>query len=244
MRIFDTFMYNGEADILECRLHELYDVVDVFVIVEADRTHGGYKQKPYSFLHDSSRFIQWFDKIHYIMAKDMPNDVDPWVREHLQRDNILKGLHAAEEHDIIMISDVDEIPRAESVVDISPEGMTLFLMTLYAMSLDWYDSTPWWGTVAIPFGELVTPQWVRENRRYAPTKLSSAGWHLSWMGDDAARKKKFANGCHVADYAPDWNIDTGMFLGSQLREASYNCTYPKWITEGHAPAVWSKGNHE
>lgn len=242
MRIFDTFMYNGEADILECRLYELYHHVDAFVIVEADRTHGGNECKPYTFLHDSARYMEYFDKIHYIMVKDMPKEHDPWMREHMQRDQILKGLTTADANDIILISDVDEIPRAESLELISPGGMTLFLQTLYAMSLSWYDSTPWWGTVAIPFGELITPQNARENRRYAETKLSSAGWHLSWMGDDKARKKKYKHGCHGADYAPEWDIETGMFLGSQLREASYNCTYPKWINEGHAPTEWTKGS--
>ena len=47
-RIFDSFCYRGEADLLECRLTELYESVHAFVIVECNLTYSGHP-KPLRF---------------------------------------------------------------------------------------------------------------------------------------------------------------------------------------------------
>ena len=41
MRVFDGVLYNGEADVLECRLWELAETVDAMVIIEGDKTFTG-----------------------------------------------------------------------------------------------------------------------------------------------------------------------------------------------------------
>ena len=41
MRIFDTFPFDGELALLEHRLAETYELVDVFVLVEAAETYSG-----------------------------------------------------------------------------------------------------------------------------------------------------------------------------------------------------------
>ena len=41
LKVFDGVLYNGEVDVLECRLVELAEAVDLFVIVEGDKTFTG-----------------------------------------------------------------------------------------------------------------------------------------------------------------------------------------------------------
>lgn len=238
--IYDTFMYNGEADILECRLTELAPVVDMFIIVEANRTHGGFRPKPFHYLDQQRRFARWQEKIRYTMVTSLKDGDNPWVRENEQRNRIASGLYLAKPDDVVLISDVDEIPKRSSIHELlaSGHGHTVFLQTLYCMNLEWYDTTPWFGTVATRMCDLTTPQEARDNRMFAPTKLHNAGWHISWMGNDETRQAKFRNGCHYDDYAAEWNTETGMFLGTQLQHSSYNSTYPIWINEGHAPDSW------
>jgi beta-1,4-mannosyl-glycoprotein beta-1,4-N-acetylglucosaminyltransferase len=238
--IYDAFMYNGEADVLECRLTELAPVVDIFIIVEANRTHGGFRPKPFHYLDQQRRFMRWQNQIHYTMVTSLTEGDNPWVREHDQRNKILIGLYMAKPDDVVMISDVDEIPRRSSIHELlaSGHGHTVFLQTLYAMTLNWRENAPWWGTVACRMRDLTTPQEARDNRMQAPTKLHDAGWHISWMGNDEARMTKYRNGCHYDDYPPVWNTTTGKFLDTQLRPSSYNSTYPIWVNEGHAPESW------
>ena len=60
--IIDCFPFFNEFDILKIRFEELYDVVDYFVIVEADHTHTG-KPKPWNFEENKFRYSQYASKI-------------------------------------------------------------------------------------------------------------------------------------------------------------------------------------
>jgi len=115
MKIYDCFTFFNEFDLLELRLRELYDHVDYFVVVEGNRTFQN-QEKPFYYDSMKYRYAQWQDKIIRVRLMDMPEDTDPWGRERHQRDGILQGLSAdTEDNDIIMISDVDEIPRVETI---------------------------------------------------------------------------------------------------------------------------------
>ncbi|MBY0430568.1 MAG: N-acetylglucosaminyltransferase, partial [Rhodospirillales bacterium] len=114
MRVFDCFSFFNEFDVLEIRLHELQGVVDRFVLVEADRTHAG-QPKPLYFHENRQRFAAFLDRIEHVVVRDMPEGDDPWRRERFQRDCITRGLGGAGPDDLVMVSDVDEIPRAAFV---------------------------------------------------------------------------------------------------------------------------------
>ena len=117
MKIYDCFTFLNEFDLLELRLRELYDYVDYFVLVEGDRTFQN-NTKPLFYSEHNQRFDKWKDKIIYVPVTDMPEHTDPWGRERHQRDAILRGLTAAADSDIIMIGDVDEIPRPAKVAPV------------------------------------------------------------------------------------------------------------------------------
>src|SRR4051812_40271897 len=117
MTLCDCFTFYNELDILEIRLRELYDVVDRFVLVEATHTHKG-DPKPLHYATNRARFASWNDKIRHIVIGDLPvgdNLAAIRRREMGQRNAILLGLMDAQDDDIVLISDVDEIPRKSAV---------------------------------------------------------------------------------------------------------------------------------
>jgi len=55
MKVYDCFPFFNELDVLEIRLKELWDVVDVFVLAESNLSHSG-KPKEYIFENNKDRF--------------------------------------------------------------------------------------------------------------------------------------------------------------------------------------------
>src|SRR4030042_2627609 len=96
MKIYDCFPFHNELDLLEVRLHELYDVVDYFVLSESTRTHSG-QFKPLYYKMNKPRFERFKDKIIHVIVDDMPvtpeeikrvrSSVDSWVSGDIQGDN-------------------------------------------------------------------------------------------------------------------------------------------------------------
>lgn len=74
--IYDCFTFFNELELLELRLHELADVVDKFVLVEATKTHSN-KSKPLYYWENRSRFGEFHDKIIHIIVDDLPDAKDP-----------------------------------------------------------------------------------------------------------------------------------------------------------------------
>ena len=130
MKIFDCFMYFDEEIILDLRLNILDQYVDYFVIVESIYTHRGEKRE-LKFNHD--KFKKFKDKIIYLVYDQNPSKIEEVLseddhdvkshkyifnalyRENGQRNFILNGLKEAENEDLILISDVDEIPNLENL---------------------------------------------------------------------------------------------------------------------------------
>ena len=112
MKIFDCFIFNNEVELLELRLNILNDVVDKFVIVEGSSTFSGKKKKS-SFLKYKDRFEKWSDKIIYEFV-DIPDCEVSWDREIFSR-NYALTLPIFNDDDIIISSDLDEIPNPDAI---------------------------------------------------------------------------------------------------------------------------------
>ena len=93
--------------VLSQRLQKRYREI-VFVIVEGKKDHQG-KDKNLNFKIE--KFENFKDKIRYIVVDNFPKSDYAWDLEHHQRNAISKGLFDAAEDDIIIVSDVDEIPN-------------------------------------------------------------------------------------------------------------------------------------
>ena len=111
MKVYDCFTFFNEFELLELRLDTLWDLVDYFVIVEANKTHAN-EPKPFNFFERQKEF-----KKYYVMDDSVVpfSGVGDWSIENNQRNNIIQGLGDAEPDDLILISDVDEIPNPNTI---------------------------------------------------------------------------------------------------------------------------------
>lgn len=257
--IIDAFPYHDEADILEMRLTELYDAVDWFVIVEADVTHQD-APKPSYFRENAERFQPWHDKIVNVYATGLPTlaeDPDPWARELAQREYIGDGLEqiGVASTDIILQSDVDEIPRALYARNVRPgNGMLSFGMAGHFWAVDWLYPYPWQGTVAATAGVISRLGGAKfghmrnmRNTVSCPPHMQNSGWHFSWLGGPDRARTKVGSFCHpeVKDdilgaldndnfyWREGWHVD-----GAKMAPVDVDDTWPKWIRDGNAPAHW------
>ena len=126
MKIYDCFTFYNEFELLELRLKSLWDVVDYFVIVEADRKHTN-EPKPYYFWERQDEFKEFFPKIRHLpveMTIDFKG-VGDWSIENAQRDAIIYGLEDAAPDDLILISDLDEIPAPDIFQRLRDNNLTL-----------------------------------------------------------------------------------------------------------------------
>lgn len=247
MKRIDTFSFNNEFDILECRLTEMDSAVDYWVIVEADVTHGGNTPKPFHLQDHMDRFAPWADRIVNVHATGLPTIPDAWSRELAQREWVWEGLRRldAGPEDIVLHGDVDEIPTVLAASLVRPRGIVRFEQKLYCFAVDWQHPVPWYGTVAAYAADIDTFAMLRNARMYAPNILPAAGWHLSWMGGREAAEQKLDSFCHpeIADMGWRERLDecyqTGLHVdGSKLIPVVVDGSWPVWIRDGHAPDSW------
>ena len=120
MKLIDCFMYFDEDLMLDLRLNILNKNVDKFIIAEATRDHGG-NEKKLNF--DIKNFTKFKDKIEYLIIDDVPINVtskkknwspNHWRDQH-QRNSIARGFKNYSDDDLIMISDIDEIPDLRNI---------------------------------------------------------------------------------------------------------------------------------
>ncbi|WP_052699395.1 hypothetical protein [Hyphomicrobium sp. 99] len=186
--IYDCFTFYNELDILEIRLHELYEVVDRFVLVEANWTFQG-NPKPLYFAENKSAFSRYADKIIYVRV-DFPDcnlqsrlTTGPrdaiWAREHFQREQISQGLKDASPEDLIIVGDVDEIISAaklrEAIAKRRPRELTIFEMPIYTGSVNRRLTGSIWekGPRMIEFSDFPGAQHLRLTKVVAAKHLGN-----------------------------------------------------------------------
>ena len=113
MKIYDCFGFNDENHLLEIRLNELDKYIDYFVIVEFGETHQGNKKTQNINKDLISKFK---NKIRYYYVEKFEKIKEPHGRDQFQRNYLSKGLHDADKNDLILLSDIDEIPDLKKIV--------------------------------------------------------------------------------------------------------------------------------
>ena len=213
MKIFDCFMYFDEEVVLDVRLNTLDKYVDYFVIVESSFTHKG-DNKNLMFNHN--KFEKFKNKIIYLVYDKQPKGIEAInendseneksikyilnaaLRENGQRNFIQNGLNKAEDNDIILISDVDEIPNLSEVnFNNISEKIIMFHQDMFYYKFDLkIPNLLWTGTKGCRKKYLLSPQWLRnvKDRKYFPFRIdilfsekkyssikfiSNGGWHFS-----------------------------------------------------------------
>ena len=216
-RVFDCFTFYNEFDLLELRIEELWDVVDFFVIAEANITH---QNRPKSFyLKDNwARVEKYASKIRHIMVEDMPNDTDTWVNERFQRACLVRGLHDLTPNDIVITSDCDEIPRAEIIAeiknDINDYDRYMLSIPIFMFKLNYLMTTPnvMHNNIAVTRGRVYqNPQYEREylfpwtHRPGAENAVTikHSGWHFTYFGKTEFAINKIQSFAHFETNVPN-----------------------------------------
>ena len=161
MKIYDCFSYWDEDLLLDLRLNILNEYVDYFVIVEGNKTWQNNSKK---LKFDIDKFPNFKKKIIYIPVKDMPKGDDPYLRENFQRNAISRGLVSSSENDLVIISDLDEIPNPNKINEFDPKKkFAVFKQKhfYYKLNLQSKNHPFWYGSRICVKKYLKSPQWLR-----------------------------------------------------------------------------------
>ena len=196
--LFDTFMFFNELDLLEIRLEVLDATVDRFVLVESVVDHNG-RAKPLYFDDNRSRFERFLPKIEHVVVRDSPIHGTAWKRENHQREAILRGLSTMAPDDVVLMSDLDEIPNP-SAITASLErcrkhgGVAFFEQTYHCYFLNCVNqNAKWLGSAMLRGRDLTSPQrirdyrtkklnWFRRNIHPRVWVIDNGGWHFTYLG--------------------------------------------------------------
>ncbi len=251
MKIVDCFIYYNELDLLNYRLHILNEQVDYFVLVESTHTHSG-KEKELIYENNKEMFQSFHHKIIHVIVDDFPykypninydnksDNSDSWHNERFQRNCIVRGIEklSLNDDDVIIISDLDEIPDPYTLQKIKNNEISI---TLNALNMNFYyynlnsKKEMMWNFSKILlykyFNELIqkkiTCSDIRLNHIYInPVEyiINNGGWHLSYFGDAHFIKNKLEHFAHQEfnnnEYANVEKIEQRITSGIDLFERS------------------------
>ena len=234
MKIYDCFMFYDEDLILDLRLNILNEYIDYFVIVESKFFHNGKERK---LRFDIEKYTKFRDKIIYIIQDNQPSGIqeilksddegtisakeinNALLRENSQRNLISQGLKMAAENDLILISDVDEIPNLEKVkLKETKNEILMFVQDIFYYKLNRYlPNFQWFGTKGCLKKNLKSPQWLRniKNKKYSFLRIDTffsdkkyinkrfinhGGWHFSNLKNAEDLELKLKSYLHHRDY--------------------------------------------
>ena len=234
MKIYDCFMYFDEDLLLDLRLNYLDKFVEKFVITEATYTHNGDRK---NLRFDINNFAKFKDKISYIVVDRQPDNIkeilksdneeergeklilNGMARDYFQRENLRKGIEAASDDDLILISDLDEIPNLNNLNFTKINNNVIIFeqkMFYYKLNL-FYENFKWQGTKGVKFKNFISPQWLRniKGKKYPKWRIDTwfskkkysnlfyiknGGWHFTCLRTAEELEKKLLNFAHHYEY--------------------------------------------
>ena len=258
MAIYDCIQFFNEENILDLRLNILDKFIDFFVIVESTTDHQGNKKKLNFKLENFNKFKK---KIIYIAVEDTEEIIkkshigqNSLVERH-QRNSIMKGLKKSNDNDLIIISDVDEIPDLSKLNIFNKKNYAVFSQKKFDYKLNLLNETEgdWHGSKVCLKKNLRSPQWLRDLKfkkypfwRIDKTKniqiIENGGWHFSYLQSPEKIIKKIMSFSHGERNKPEFanlkNIEEkiknqqNIFdLGFSYKKVDLDNTFPKYIIE-------------
>ena len=203
--IYDCFQFFNELDILYLRMKIMDPIVDRFVVSEATTTFSSLP-KPLYFQENREMFKEFEEKIIHVVVEDTPPG-DTHVRDTFQNNAVGRGLKDCKDEDIIIFSDLDEIPNPEKIKEILPDfqddkiyhfAQRLFYCYLnmeevsgkllsYAGEFAGVEKRQWIGSKmcrykllkeqSLELGDLRVPE-----RKECGIRVADGGWHFGYMG--------------------------------------------------------------
>lgn len=262
MRVFDTFMFFNEVDMLLCRLMEMNAVVDQFILVESTETHQGQK-KPSYYLENKDRFKPWSEDGRILRIEAELGKTHPVEREREQREWTTRGLlrAVAAPGDIVLHSDVDEVPTAEAVRQLDDElyrnarrsPFIALEQRLCCFAVDWEYPAEWASARAARYGSIASFDRMRNGLPSDIPALKRAGSHLSWLGGPGKAVDKLSAFMHTEDsiqgqrqemlsgrhYHEGYHVD-----GVKLRPVEVDASWPIYVSRRLCPPEWFRPRDE
>ena len=227
-------MYFDEDLLLDIRLNTLNKYVKKFIITEATYTHNGAKK---NLNFDLNNFSKFKDKIEYIVVDKIPpnimniedNDTEEkraeklilngMARDYFQREQLGRGLNELKDNDLILISDLDEIPNLANL-DLSTikDEIIIFEQKMFYYKFNLlYEDFKWFGTKATKKKNFLSPQWLRniKSRNYPKWRVDTffskkkysnlsivknGGWHFTCLRTPEELEKKLLNFAHHYEF--------------------------------------------
>jgi beta-1,4-mannosyl-glycoprotein beta-1,4-N-acetylglucosaminyltransferase len=197
--IVDCFIFFDELDLLELRLKTLGEVVDRFVLCESPYTFRG-NPKPLHFAESGKRFASWQHKIVALVCPQMPCG-NAWENEVNQRDFLSQALADCRDDDLILLSDVDEIPDPQLVARRPTAKLVLGHRQRVSRGYVNHVATnaTWIGTRAFVAGSLFRLGRFQVIRSLPAEELEivEGGWHFSYLGGAEAVRRKLMSYAHT-----------------------------------------------
>ncbi len=227
-------MFFDEEQILDLRLNVLNETVDFFVIVESIYNHRGEKRE---LIFDKNKFSKFKNKIIYLIHDEIPKQVEiinekdseneknrkyimnAVYRENSQRNYISEGIKKADKNDLILISDVDEIPKFENLnIQEITNKIIMFKQNMFHYKYNLVlPNFKWTGTKAVRKKDLISPQWLRNTKdrnypvyridtffskkKYSNVKIiEDGGWHFSNIKTAKMLNHKFKSYLHHIEF--------------------------------------------
>lgn len=258
MKIIDCFTFFNELDLLEFRLKLLDAHVDHFVIAESNLTHSG-KPKPFYFEEHKTRFAPWLHKITSIQKNQSALGLDlakpetsynpesaAWKLENEHRNALSAAGNLAGDDDMVIISDLDEIPDPFLLkkIDLQKGPVALsMLFHYYFFNCQNTGTDRWWNGSIVCSGKQfkqITPQQLRDNRNVYYC-IPKSGWHFSYLGGLEKIKYKVRSFAHTEfnreEFLKDENIIMAMEEGRDIFNRpgmKYTFVplnyYPRWLS--------------
>ena len=234
MKIYDCFQFFDEEMLLNLRLNILDKYVHKFVISEANYMHNG---KPKKLNFNINKFSKFKDKIIYVTVDTPPPNLskiydnenqqskqakkisNAYKRHIYQLDKVQDGIVSADSNDVIIISDLDEIPNLEEIDFNKIKNKLIFFqqkMFYYKLNL-FYEKLPWFGSKACKKKYFKSAKWIQwiKNKKYPIWRVDilfsqkkyndiyfvkNGGWHFTNIRKAEDLEKKMLSFVHHPDY--------------------------------------------
>ena len=231
MKTIDCFMYFDEDMLLDLRLNILDQYVSKFVICEATYNHKGISKK---LNFDIKKFKKFEKKIIYTVLDQNPPNLkkidsnekpnlknskilhNSITRDVFQRNHLMSKISDFVDDDLILISDLDEVPNLEQFRYKNKINIFCQKMFYYKLNLI-YPNFVWHGTKACKKRHLNSPQWLRNikskkygfwrldtlfsNQKYIDINfINNGGWHFTNVKKPEDIHFKMSNFAHHLEY--------------------------------------------
>ena len=259
MIIYDCFQFFNEEHILDLRLNILNEFVNFFVIAESTTDHQG---NPKKLNFDSKKFTKFNNKIIYIVVDDTGEAImkphiggESLVEQH-QRNSLTKGLKNCHDDDLIILSDVDEIPDLNKLNMFEKKNKyAVFSQKMFNYKINLLNETEsdWHGSKICLKKNLKSPQWLRnlKFKKYPfwridkPRNLQiikNGGWHFAYLQspENISKKiKSFAHGeFNKVNFVNQGNIKEKIIMGKDIfdrgiiyKKVQIDSSFPKYIVD-------------